>query len=111
MRDTDITGYTPNVSGVTTEGGIYLPVTVIVPNGITVASQSVSEGYLYIDEMVSAGDSRQDRDHGLRQAMDYTLPENAVIGDYGANPVTVNGAGRACGHRKNRGGVCQRYPR
>ena len=82
MRDTDITAYI-DVSGVTTEGGIYLPVTVIVPNGITVASQSVSEAYLYIDEMVSA-------EIPVRiEITDYTLPENAVIGDYGANPVTV----------------------
>ena len=50
MRDTDITAYI-DVSGVTTEGGIYLPVTVFVQYGITVARLLVSEAYLYIDEL------------------------------------------------------------
>lgn len=82
MRETDITAYV-DVSNVNSEGGIYLPVNVIVPNGITVKSQSVSQAYLFIDEMVTA-------EVPVRvEVSDYKLPENTVIGDYTVNPVTV----------------------
>lgn len=82
MRDSDITAYV-DVSGVTSEGGIYLPVNVVVPNGITVTKQSVSNAYLFIDEMVSA-------EIPVRiEISDYTLPADAEIGDYRAMPPTV----------------------
>ncbi len=82
MRETDITAYV-DVSKVESEGGIYLPVNVIVPNGITVKSQSVSQAYLFIDEMVTA-------EVPVRvEVSDYKLPENTFIGDYTVSPVTV----------------------
>ncbi len=82
MRESDITAYV-DVSGVTSEGGIYLPVNVIVPNGITVKGQSVSRAYLFIDEMVTA-------EIPVRvEISDYSLPADAEIGDYRVNPPTV----------------------
>ncbi len=86
MRDVDITAYV-DVSGVTLQGGTYLPINVVVPNGITVSAKSVSSAYLVIDEMVTA-------EIPLKiELTDYKLPENAVLGDYTASPksVTVEG--------------------
>ncbi len=82
LRTEDIQA-TIDVSNVYTPGGVYIPINVMVPNGISVKSQSVESAYVVIDQRVSMEIPVK------AELFGYTLPENGVMEDPVIAPETV----------------------
>lgn len=77
-----------DISGVSSAGNVKLPVTVIVPNGLTVSKLSSSEFWLYIDKTATASVPVVVRHTGYSN-------EGLIIGNPVASPSTVTVTGPA----------------